>query len=434
MEDMNKVCVLGLGYIGLPTAAVLASGGLAVVGVDTDKNVIDLIKAGHLQMEEPGLPAFVKEAVGSGRLIVKSTPEEADAFLIAVPTPLSADKKADLQYVIATAKALCPYLRPGNLVILESTCPPRTTVDILVPVLALSGLKPGEDLHVAHCPERVMPGNILHELVHNCRIIGGINEKSSELARELYQRFMRGPIILTDATSAEMVKLTENAYRDVNIALANELVLIAADLGLNALEIIRLANLHPRVGLHRPGPGVGGHCLAVDPWFIAEKSPSAALIRLSRSVNDKMPLYVARRAETLLAGIENPAVTVWGVSYKGNTGDVRESPAIAVIKQLLAQNVTVRVYDPHVKNYDGELSCLEESLNNSDCIVLLADHDEFKYFAPAEIGKLVRHKTLFDTRNCLNPVPWRKAGFTVEVLGGAAPLNPLFACYSFPPQ
>lgn len=414
---IKSVCVLGLGYIGLPTASTLATNGFTVVGVDTNESIVGAIDLGLIHIEEPGLNTMVKAAVKSGQLMVKSKPEEADAFIIAVPTPLTAEKKADLQYVIAAAESIRPYLRKGNLVILESTSPPRTTVDILVPILTDSGLEIGEELFVAYCPERVLPGNIMHELVNNNRIIGGINEKSSLKARELYQKFVQGSIILTDATSAEMVKLMENTYRDVNIALSNELALISAALNLDALEIIRLANMHPRVKLHKPGPGVGGHCLSVDPWFIVEKSPYARLINLSRIINDNMPMYVVKRVGEILEGIESPQVSVLGIAYKGNVDDTRESPATTVIRLMQQQGIRVRVYDPHVRNYEVELNSFEQALENSDLILILADHDEFKYLAPEELGRLVRHKIVLDTKNCLKPEKWEQEGFNIEVLG-----------------
>ncbi|NMA23606.1 MAG: nucleotide sugar dehydrogenase, partial [Spirochaetales bacterium] len=307
--------------------------------------------------------------------------------------------------------------KEGSLVILESTSPPRTTVDFLSPILAQSGLTPGQDLYVAHCPERVLPGNILHELVYNNRIIGGINERSALEAKKIYQRIVQGEIIITDASSAEMAKLMENTYRDVNIALANELAQVAFDLKLDALEVIRLANMHPRVNIHQPGPGVGGHCLAVDPWFIVEKTESARLIHLGRRINDSMPAFVAKRVQSLLEQLEQPTVTVLGVSYKGNVDDTRETPAAEVIRALLQQGMEVRVYDPHVRHFEFELFNLEAAFQQSDLALVLADHNEFKYLSPAELGGLMRNRIVFDTKNCLNADKWASVGFRTERLG-----------------
>ncbi len=414
---IKSICVLGLGYIGLPTASLFAAGGYGVIGVDKDERVVNMINRGLIHIEEPGLNTLVRAAVNSGQLVAKHSPEAADAFIIAVPTPLTEDKKADLSFVKNAAESILPYLRAGNLVILESTSPPLTTQDFLVPILAQSGLVPGEEVLVAHCPERVLPGNILQELVNNNRIIGGINPASALKAREVYKRIVQGDIVLTDAASAEMAKLMENTFRDVNIALVNELCLVAAEMELDALEVIRLANMHPRVSLHRPGPGVGGHCLSVDPWFIVEKSRQARLIRLAREVNDSMPYYVVERIRELVGDIAEPVVTILGVSYKGNVDDTRESPSTSICRLLQESGVKIRIYDPHVRNYEVEQSDFETACLGSDLIVVAADHQEFKYLAPAEIGVLMRHKRVFDTRNCLNTKKWEEAGFFAQVLG-----------------
>ena len=414
---MNKICVLGLGYIGLPTASILATNGFQVIGVDVDSKIVDVINKGQIHINEPGLKTVVYAAVQSGNMRAQLMPEEADTFIIAVPTPIKSDNTADLTYVTKAAESILPFLRKGNLVILESTCPPRTTADVLVPLLSQSGYRLGEEIYLAHCPERVLPGNILHEFVSNDRIIGGINEQSAEKAREIYEKVVQGNLVITDATSAEMAKLMENTFRDVNIALANEVCKIAYELNLNALEVIKLANMHPRVNLHQPGPGVGGHCLAVDPWFIVEKSSNAKLIQLSREINNTMPHFVAGLVEKMLEQIADPKVTVLGVAYKGNVDDIRESPATEVIRELVKKNIGVKIYDPYVKNYEFELSNLEEAFLASDLVLLLADHKEYKYLSAPELGLLMRNKQLFDTRNCLNHAKWKDAGFNVKVLG-----------------
>lgn len=414
---MKKICVLGLGYIGLPTASIFANNGFQVIGIDVNESVVSIINKGQIHIEEPGLNTLVRAAVNSGNLVAKTKPEKADVYIIAVPTPINENKSADLSYVVAAGEAILPYIKKDDLVILESTIPPRTTEDILVPILEKSELKMGEELFVAHCPERVLPGNILHELVYNNRIVGGINEKSSLKGKQLYEKVVEGEIVLTDARSAEMAKLMENTFRDVNIALANELSKISYDLELDALEVIRLSNMHPRVNIHSPGPGVGGHCLAVDPWFIVEKSKEAKLIKLSREINDSMPEFTINRVKKLLSGVSNPIVTVLGVAYKGDVDDTRESPATEVIAGLIKNNVEIRVYDPHVRNYEFELNGLKDAFENSDMVLILTDHSEFKYLFPEELGKLMRDKKLFDTKNCVNHERWKTDGFFVEVLG-----------------
>ena len=331
-----KVCVIGLGYIGLPTATVLADSGHLVVGVDTNKETVDTVNRGMIHIAEPHLREKVAAAVRDGRLRASEVPEEAVAFIIAVPTPLAADRKADLSYVKSAAAEIVPCLRKGNLVILESTVPPRTTVDVLLPILGESGLVPGEDLLVAFCPERVLPGKILEELVNNNRVIGGINGKSAMAAAALYSTFVKGELLQTDATTAEMTKLMENTYRDVNIALANEFAMVAEHAGVNVWEAIRFANQHPRVNILQPGPGVGGHCIAVDPWFIVEKAAGKAhLIQTARSVNGGMPRYVVEKIRQLIQGIAAPKIALLGLTYKANVDDCRESPAL-VIKSLRA--------------------------------------------------------------------------------------------------
>lgn len=414
---MLKICVMGLGYIGLPSASIFATNGFRVVGVDVDAKIIDVLRKGELHINEPGLKTVVCAALQSGNMTVQQEPEEADVFIIAVPTPIKEDKSADLSYVVHATESILPVLRKGNLVVLESTCPPRTTEDILSPILQKSGYKIGEELFLAHCPERVLPGNILHEFVNNDRIIGGISNSSSCKAKEIYEKVVQGKLVLTDATSAEMAKLMENTFRDVNIALANEVCKIAYDLNLDALEILKLANMHPRVHLHQPGPGVGGHCLAVDPWFVVEKSNNAKLIRLSREINDGMPDFVVGLVRNMLLNRERPKVTVLGVTYKGNVDDVRESPATKVIRKMKQENIEVCIYDPYVKNYEFALANLEEAFLASDLVLVLADHNEFKYLAADELGPLMRTKQVFDARNCLHHDKWKVAGFTVKALG-----------------
>lgn len=415
---MNKICVLGLGYIGLPTASVLATHGFKVVGVDVNEKVIARLQQGEPHIKEPGLRTLVRAAVKSGNLVPRIRPEEADAFIIAVPTPVTPQKQADLSFVKAAAENIVPVLRRGNLVVLESTCPPGTTRDFLAPILAESGLTVGEEVFVAYCPERVLPGRILKEIVENDRIIGGINPQSAEKAKHLYSTFVEGKLHLTDATTAEMVKLVENIYRDVNIALANELAAACEELGVDAWEVIELANRHPRVSLHRPGPGVGGHCLPVDPWFVVEKLPTQArLIKLSREINDEQPTRVFGLIAEMTADVPGPKVAVLGVSYKGNVDDTRESPARVVIRLLEERGYAVAAHDPYVEEFEHGLVGIEEALRGADCAVVMTDHDCYRHLDPAALGGLMRNKRILDTRRVLDAPAWRSAGFWVRVLG-----------------
>jgi UDP-N-acetyl-D-mannosaminuronic acid dehydrogenase len=408
----EKICVLGLGYVGLPTACMLALQGHTVVGVDVNPGVIQTIAKGGIHIEEAGLKTILQAAINSRNLIAQSEVESADIFIIAVPTPLTAEKTADTSYVERAAQSIVPVLASGNLVILESTVPPGTTAGLLCQTLASSGLEPGSDFLVAHSPERVLPGNIFSELVANDRVIGGITPESARAARNLYQGFVEGEILLTDATTAEMVKLVENTFRDVNIALANELATIAADYDVNVFEIIDLANRHARVHVHQPGPGVGGHCIPIDPWFIIEKSKSSdGVIKHSRQMNQSMPMRMVGVVEKMVGGGSNLKISVWGVAYKGNVDDTRESPAVPIIRELKARNYDVGIFDFHTRDFEYELDSLEKAVNDADAILLLADHKEFAYLDPHVIGQRMRRRIIIDTRNCLDTGKWKAAGF-----------------------
>src|ERR1700730_16017005 len=330
LKTMQTICLLGLGYIGLPTGSIFALAGKDVIGVDPSPRVQAALSSGLASFDEPELQTLVTAAINSGRLRVQTQPAAADAFIIAVPTPLDpATNRADLSYVRQAAHDIVPFLRRGTLVVLESTVPPGTSRDVLAPILATSGLVPGRDICVAHCPERVLPGRILVELEQNDRLAGGLTPACADAAADLYAAFVKGSIMRTDATTAEMVKVMENTFRDVNVALANEFALIAERIGVDVWEAIRLANHHPRVNVLRPGPGVGGHCIAVDPWFLVGAAPEQArLIRAASEVNDAMPEHVVAR----LAMLASPpsAIALLGVTYKAEVDDVRESPALRV--------------------------------------------------------------------------------------------------------
>ena len=410
MAAPQSVCVVGLGYIGLPTAAAFATQGLTVLGVDVNDRTIACINAGEAPFVEPDLAVALSGAVSLGRLTATRTPAPSDAFVLAVPTPFQADRTGDLSYIRAAAESIAPVLKRGDLVVLESTSPPGTTVQLsqwlaeLRPDLTWphqSGVDP--DVHVAHCPERVLPGRIMVELVTNDRVIGGVSPACAERARELYATFAQGELLLTDATTAELVKLSENAYRDVNIAFANELSLICDRLRLDVWEVLRLANHHPRVNVLTPGPGVGGHCIAVDPWFIVSAAPEESrLIRTAREVNDAKPGHVVDEVLRLAAGFEAPVIAALGLSYKANVDDLRESPAVEIVSRLAAKAAgTLLVVEPHVAalpqslaTTGAELTGLDDALSRADVVLLLVDHDAFRAVDRAELSG----KALVDTR------------------------------------
>lgn len=399
-----KLCTLGLGYIGLPTSAMFAKYGAEVVGVDLYPEVVDKLNRGEIHIEEPGLGDVVKEVVASGNFRASLTPEEADVFIIAVPTPNHDDehKSCDLTYVLTATKQALAYVKKGDVIIVESTIAPRTMDDHVKPLVEEAGFTVGKDVYLVHCPERVLPGQILHELIYNNRIVGGVTPACAEAGARVYGLFVQGEIIKTDAKTAEMSKLMENTFRDVNIALANELTKVCNSLEINVLDVIEMANKHPRVNLHSPGPGVGGHCLAVDPYFIVAKAPELAnIIKLSRDTNVSMPHYVLDNVKNLLAGIENPKVAVFGTTYKGNVDDMRESPAMEVIELLQNEGLNVAVHDPHVETDFFHLYTAEEAAKGAHLILVLTDHDEFKTENYAALAELMANPVLFDTRNCV---------------------------------
>ena len=405
-----KMNVIGLGYIGLPTSVMFAKHGAEVVGVDVNPKVIESLQAGRIHIEEPGLQEVLTEVIQTGRFRAAPAPEKADAFIIAVPTPNRNDehKSCDLTYVRSALKSTIPYLEKGNTVIVESTIAPRTMEDEVKPLIEAAGFTVGKDLFLVHCPERVLPGRILEELVHNNRIVGGMTPACTEAGAKVYGAFVQGELIKTDAKTAEMAKLMENTFRDVNIALANELTKICNELEINALDVVQMANKHPRVNLHTPGPGVGGHCLAVDPYFIVSKAPQTAqLIRLARGINTSMPAYVVDNIHTLMEQVEGTKVTLFGLAYKGNVDDIRESPAMEVFHMLLEQNkYEVKAFDPHVagKGMEAVESDMATACAGSDLVVILTDHQEFKAIEGDKLA-LMKHKRIFDTKNIVAGQP-----------------------------
>ena len=426
---IKNVCVIGLGYIGLPTASMFATNGFQVIGVDKNENVISSLSRGMVHIHEPGLQEIVTRSINSGNLRVTTHVEPADFFIIAVPTPFMQDqisedspyKRADMSFVVAAAEAIVPHLREGNLVILESTSPPRTTTDLVKPILERSGLKAGTDFFLAYSPERVLPGQILRELVENSRVIGGIDQRSAEMGRDLYAAFVKGEIIQTTATTAEMVKLMENTYRDVNIAIANEFSRLSDRFEIDVWEAISIANLHPRVKILNPGPGVGGHCISVDPWFLVEAAPDITrLIHTARNVNDSQPEFVVQLVRHMLGDLQGKKIAALGLAYKPDVDDFRESPALEIVEKLIALGCEVNIFDPYAATFQGLKDHLkksvEEAAHDSDLLLVLVDHTEFKSLTPQAI-KGMQGKKVLDTRHCLDHALWQKAGFEISVLG-----------------
>lgn len=415
-KPFERIGVFGLGYIGLPTAALLATRGFRVCGVDVNEHAVATINAGRIHLREPDLDVLVHSAVQSGRLTAAQTPEPADAFILAVPTPFRAGHVPDLRCVEAAADALAPCLKPGNLVILESTCPVGTTEALAKrlqqrrPNLSFPRRQDGKNsaqrrgqVFVAHCPERVLPGRILRELVDNDRVVGGLDRASAEKAATLYRSFVSGRIFLTDARTAEMCKLTENAFRDVNIAFANELSLLCDRLNVNVWELIELANRHPRVKILRPGPGVGGHCIAVDPWFLVHASPKTArLLRTAREVNDFKPQHVIAQIKRAAKNYKKPIIACLGLAFKADVDDLRESPSVKIVAALAKAKVgEILAVEPNVAKLPRELEndrvvlCdLTTALKKADVVALLTDHREFRELD----RKKTAHKTIVDAR------------------------------------
>jgi len=399
-NSFKHICVIGLGYIGLPTAATFAAHGVKVTGVDVNQHAVDMINQGKVHIVEPDLDALVRDVVAQSKLTAQTLPTEADAYIVAVPTPFKDDYQPDLKYIETAAKALAPFLKSGNLVILESTSPVEATEQMSSWLAEVRSdltfpQTHGEqaDVLVAHCPERVLPGKVLQELISNDRIIGGMTPRCSAAACDLYKIFVKGECIETNARTAEMCKLTENSFRDVNIAFANELSIICEKLDINVWELISLANRHPRVNILQPGPGVGGHCIAVDPWFIVSKSPDQArLIRTAREVNDAKPQWVIDQVkikivEFLQANpnktIQDVTIACYGLAFKPDIDDLRESPSLEITKQLAQQGLNILAIEPNIDslpvNMPSNIQLIQlEEKNQADIHLILVEHKEFK--------------------------------------------------------
>ena len=409
-SGFERVSVIGLGYVGLPTAAVMANRGLNVIGVDANPKAVERINRGEAHIVEPDLDILVRSATTSGNLRAVSQPEPANAFIVAVPTPFKENHQPDLSFVESAARSIAPVLAKGNLVVLESTSPVGTTERMagwlaeLRPDLGFPGHGTGIDVHVAYSPERVLPGRVLIELVDNDRVIGGLTPACSERAKALYSLFVQGTCFLTTARTAELVKLSENAYRDLNIAFANELSLVCEKVGVNVWEAIELANRHPRVEILKPGPGVGGHCIAVDPWFIVDSARDVTpLIQAARGVNDGKPHHIAALVAEAARGKSKPVVACLGLAYKADIDDFRESPSVDVIAELDAKLFSkILVVEPHSDRLPDSLAKipgialtdLDDALKQADIVVLLTDHAPFRTLDRARLAG----KSVIDTR------------------------------------
>ena len=408
-NKFKTVTMMGLGYIGLPTAALLANRGFKVHGVDIDVRAVEIINQGRIHIVEPGLDAFVRSAVNSGHLTANLEPAEADVFMVAVPTPFHHDKvnavtnspMPNIDYIISATKAIAPYVRKGGLILLESTSPVGTT-DIMAKVLQEEGVNIDE-VFIAHSPERVLPGHIMRELVENDRVVGGVNKASTEIAAEFYRLFVEGEVLETNAKTAEMAKLTENSFRDVNIAFANELSLICGKLNIDVWELIALSNRHPRVNILQPGPGVGGHCIAVDPWFIVDSAPEESrLIRTAREVNDYKPHYIIEKIKAAAAKFENPKIACLGLAFKADIDDLRESPSLAIVKYLKELELgRLYISEPNIESLPPMLEAENivmltgaEAVAKADIVLLLVDHHAFKSISIADLAD----KVVIDTR------------------------------------
>ena len=391
----ETLCMVGLGYIGLPTAAVFAKHGVKVKGVDINRHAVDTINQGKIHIEEPGLEELVKSVVNDGLLKAYTTPQKADAFIMAVPTPFKGeDHEPNLDYIEAATRSLAKVLEKGNLVILESTSPVGTTEKMAAwlaeerPDLTFPQDAGEEsDIRIAHCPERILPGQMIRELVENDRVIGGITPKCTKAAADLYKTFVKGECVETSARVAEMSKLTENAFRDVNIAFANELSLLCDKMEISVWELIEMANKHPRVNILQPGCGVGGHCIAVDPWFIVHDFPEdARLIKTARQINDGKPLYVIGQVKEAVGNIANPKIACLGLAFKPDIDDLRESPALEITKALSDEaSYEILAVEPNIQTLPDVLAnrrnvrlvSVNEALSDADVIVVLVKHKEF---------------------------------------------------------
>ena len=390
----KKIVVIGTGYVGLPLAVMLARSGYEVIGVEIKDKVVNAINTGVLHSGEQDVKQIFLDPQVRKNLRAQKTPCEGDVFIISVPTPLDEKKRiADLSEVIEGVKSFLPFLRRGNLVIIESTVPPLTCREIITPLIEKSGFKVGREVFLCHCPERILPGDIFYEIVHSDRVIGGVDSKAAQMAREIYASFVKGNLYLTNDVVAELVKLMENTYRDVNIALANEFAAVAEGIGEDIMQAIELTNKHPRVSILKPGIGTGGHCIPVDPWFIKQVDPvNSRLIQTARLINDEVPYKIAGKIRHAVRDIKDPRIVALGVTYKPDTYDVRNSPALKIIDLLKEDGYQVEFYDPLVEGH--QYTFIKEVAKEADCLVMLVEHQVIKEQLAreeTEIKEVMRH-------------------------------------------
>lgn len=396
-----KVCVLGVGYIGLPTAGILANNGFNVVGVDVNKEYLNKLINREFITNEKDLVELINKNLDSNNLHFSNEAVKADVFIICTPTPLKDDKSADLSHLLSALNSILDLVEKDNLIIIESTIPPGTTNNIVKPLLEGQGLKVGDDIFLAYCPERVMPNNIVYELISNSRVIGGSTKKCQDKAKSFYQSFVKGEIITENVDIVELIKLIENSYRDINIAFANELALLCSKLNLDVYKVIELANKHPRVNILKPGIGVGGHCLPVDSYFIStDYSDYTKIITLSRKINDNMPKIITEKVIEILNCYDNPVVALWGLAYKGNSNDIRNSPSTEIFNYLRNENIEVRIFDPVVYNHDLNFGI--ETLKDANLLMILVNHNEFVEFNYNKYISLMKTKIIFDGVNLID--------------------------------
>jgi len=410
MRRIDEVVVYGLGYVGLPTAALMATAGYRVYGYDANPEVIRILNTGDVHIEEVGLKTLLRAALESGNLKVVGEPQKADAHIICVPTPV-VEGKADLSAVRNASETIAGLIKRGDLVVLESTVPPRTTETVVAEIIRKkSGLTAGRDFYLAYCPERVLPGKILSELVRNDRLIGGFDKESAQVAASLYSRFVDGALIKCNCLEAEIAKLAENTYRDVNIAFANELARICQSLNADVWRVVDLANRHPRVNILRPGAGVGGHCIPVDPWMLTGLTQTH-LIQAARRVNDTQPHFIANSIAELLK--PESRVVLLGLTYKENVDDTRNAPSEVLADALSQKGFSMRFCDPYVRRFRGEevFASVVEAAQDADMLLFVVAHDEWLQLEPAELAKVVRRRLVYDATGKVDPSPWKCQGF-----------------------
>jgi len=413
---MKKVCVVGLGYIGLPTALLL-SEQYDVSGCDINSELVEKVNQKTIPFCESGLEGRLRRS----SIKAFTHPVESDVFLICVPTPFDREvRMADLRFVESAVESVVPYLKTGDLVVIESTVSPGACEKVVCPILQKSGLRVGEDIYLSHCPERAIPGKTFEEMIYNDRVVGGFDQKSANLTEKLYRSFVKGNIYKTSIRTAEFVKLMENTFRDVNIALANELAILAEEAGVDVWEAIALANKHPRVNIHSPGPGVGGHCIPIDPWFLTESTANAKIIEMAREINDNMPSYILNKTKRIFErhNIIDPVVAILGVAYKGNIDDTRDTPALKLIKLCEKEGWKVKISDPYVQRFEYPLLSLEDAVQGSDLMIIETDHICYQSLDSEYLSGLMQNKIIIDTRNILNKSEFKENGFEIHTLGG----------------